>query len=1371
MRHVPPHHGRARSAWLRLPLALVLVALTMALCAAAQEGATALAAPPAAEPESVTKVLVLRYAKAGDVLPPVWQVLGDKGSATGDVRTNSLVVTGPEDLLGTVMEVVRQLDVQTEAAEPTGPAAAAAPRDQEVRVYALRYAQAAKIQASVQHVVGDRGRVTVDARTNSLVIAAPADAHDTVKQVVALLDSASAPAPVEVAAYLVAADTRDPAQPADDNPAIQFVPSGPEDGVAAPVAAVDARALKAAVDKAEALLRASKTEYERVKGLAEAGLVSQGDVEAARAEYRTLQSDVAIARARAEGGPAAAARVAELSVERARTLVERARARLEELEARAALRVVPQADLDAARLAVETLEADLAAASALAGALQGAARPDAGLAGVLDPAYGLPMVPLGPYVDGPDGTPHSPVPGVDQLLDAAATTYTSYPNGPGPIPSVLGALAGPQFALVTADGPAARLALDWPSDAPTYYLEKGTGGPEGPGTGYTRVELADRAGFSGTLTREEREGLPVIALELVRLRIEAGDLDAETGAPVGRPQVLRTTCTASAPIVPGLTTVMTWGLLEEVPEAPLTRPDGDPSVLSLPVGVPGQLRRGSPCLQIRMRLAGSAPTTESPAALLQGPAYTDWSLSPDSLAAAPTLGDATSPVATERGALEPAPAGTAPAVAQPGIAILDSLPAVGQPITDTEPPVWRALVELEVGSPEWVAVNTAADPCAELLAMLADGRVTASLDGYASSVPLVSPGIRLMHTPGLLIPADPTFWGAPGTVAAPSVAEPTAPLGPLEPPAGANPLDAVVSPPTTEAAAVRPLANASPFSAIEGDEVSVEVTRFTPGEDGAAALVGLAVSCTLKRAALRIGADAAGGPVELPAGMSIQFTSHPVVRVGEHCCLRGLCFLRFTPDGEGVSNVVAKEAFLILKPVLVLPLTTVPGGEPATPAPAPTPAAEEPAPAPTAPATEQPAAVPAPPAAEEPAPAPMAPATEQPAPRTGIHTDLRLVAHTRPSGDPGAAWTYLCRTPGVVEVPPGHELSLSREQSYLTGGELVDLTLIGDAQLAQLTRDFAGANLTRLDLGGAEVTDDGLAYIARIPHLTDLSLAACRGITDSGLAHLEPLTGLTRLDLGDTQVTDWGLAHLEGLTNLTDLSLRDTEVTDEGMVHLEGLSGLTRLNLWSAPVTGAGLVHRPGLANLTALDMGYGAATDEGLLGLEGLPKLRDLRLNCTGVTDAGLAHLRGLRDLAVLDLSQTRMTDSGLAHLAGLSNLAELWLEDDGVTDAGLARLEGLANLTKLYLAGTKLTDAGLAHLQGLVKLADLGLSETALTGTGLAHLAGLANLRSLGLSETGVTDESLAQLEGLAHLTELWLGSTGITDAGLVHLEGSGT
>jgi hypothetical protein len=344
---------------------------------------------------------------------------------------------------------------------------------------------------------------------------------------------------IEVAVFLLP-DMRDAwasapaAEPSDPNRglAIQFVPSGPDDGVEGQV-----------------------PNLEIGKSGARAAVGETGPLERLRQERSAAQAELA----------------------RARQRYSPAHPRIRGLTGRIG-------ELDAKIRAAEARQRGEA---------------DLSLAGVISPDTGLPGVPLGPYVMGPDGSAASPNPQVNELLGAIETTYRSYPHGPGPVPGIGNALAEPKRAEISAGLETLRLRVDWPENAPRYYLEKAGENR------YRKVKLADRAGFMVTLTRTEREGVPVIVLELVRCVIEGGEYDAGIGARVGRPLVLQTTCTASAPVLPDLTTVVTWRLPDGVRAVRVL--DKLPMIGNL-FRQTYRLHATSPCLQIRMRTVGARST-------------------------------------------------------------------------------------------------------------------------------------------------------------------------------------------------------------------------------------------------------------------------------------------------------------------------------------------------------------------------------------------------------------------------------------------------------------------------------------------------------------------------------------------------------------------------------------------------------------------------------------------------------------------------------------------------------------------------------------------------------------------------------------------
>ncbi len=76
-------------------------------------------------------------------------------------------------------------------------------------------------------------------------------------------------------------------------------------------------------------------------------------------------------------------------------------------------------------------------------------------------------------------------------------------------------------------------------------------------------------------------------------------------------------------------------------------------------------------------------------------------------------------------------------------------------------------------------------------------------------------------------------------------------------------------------------------------------------------------------------------------------------------------------------------------------------------------------------------------------------------------------------------------------------------------------------------------------------------------------------ISDEGLQHVRPLA-ISSTDLGGARVRA-GLAHLQEMTKLKKLNLQGALITDVGIRHLARMAGLEELNLYGTKITNTGL--------------------------------------------------------------------------------------------------------------------------------------------------------------------------------------------------------
>ena len=152
---------------------------------------------------------------------------------------------------------------------------------------------------------------------------------------------------------------------------------------------------------------------------------------------------------------------------------------------------------------------------------------------------------------------------------------------------------------------------------------------------------------------------------------------------------------------------------------------------------------------------------------------------------------------------------------------------------------------------------------------------------------------------------------------------------------------------------------------------------------------------------------------------------------------------------------------------------------------------------------------------------------------------------------------------------------------------------------------------------------DSIANVVKEHGITNVR---AEGITDSALDRLSRVDHLTGFNFdGATELTDTGLAHLARLPGLQELNISGWkgQITDAGLAVLRQLPGLKRFQMcWQQNVSDAGIAHLAGCDHLESVDLMGTPSGDGSIRALTGKPKLQRLK---TGreVTDAGSSALQ----------------------------------------------------------------------------------------------------------------------------------------------------
>ena len=317
---------------------------------------------------------------------------------------------------------------------------------------------------------------------------------------------------------------------------------------------------------------------------------------------------------------------------------------------------------------------------------------------------------------------------------------------------------------------------------------------------------------------------------------------------------------------------------------------------------------------------------------------------------------------------------------------------------------------------------------------------------------------------------------------------------------------------------------------------------------------------------------------------------------------------------------------------------------------------------------------------------------------------------------------------------------------------------IGDDLIEPITR-LTG--LRKLSLGSVGVSPRGLALLAQLPQIEELSTPV--GLTDMGMAEIAKMQSLKRLNVFRDQLTDAGLRSLGKLTNLEELILYGNPgMTENGLKALTNLRSLRHLRLGKECLfTDRGIAHLASLPSLKVLWLDTHNITDESLRWLARSKSLERLNMYWLDtITDRGIVYLKDAPRLRKLDVGHARLTDAGLAQFAAYGNLDYLRLPG-GFTDTGINNLANINHLKYLWIncySGSPLTDKALATVSNLRELEELYISGTGFTNEGIELLAKLENLQVLNIlqfGQDGLDNKNLKQLAKLSKLKKLNLSS----------------
>jgi hypothetical protein len=307
-------------------------------------------------------------------------------------------------------------------------------------------------------------------------------------------------------------------------------------------------------------------------------------------------------------------------------------------------------------------------------------------------------------------------------------------------------------------------------------------------------------------------------------------------------------------------------------------------------------------------------------------------------------------------------------------------------------------------------------------------------------------------------------------------------------------------------------------------------------------------------------------------------------------------------------------------------------------------------------------------------------------------------------------------------------------------------------------------HVTKLTLGGSrEMSDDGLQQLAHLPQLEFLGLSEYPGgrITDRGLDVLRHLPNLREFQLcWQSAITDVGVANLRFCDRLETVNVMGTHTGDAAIAALAGKTHLREFSTGRL-VTDAGL---PLLRDIPCFATWQGGELKYGLMAFHAGPTF--LLLDGP-FTNAGLPALAGLDGLFGITFFWhiSAMTSDGLAALAELPNLGMLGVGDKLGDDIAMRHIARIPRLRMLQGQGAVATDDGFEALSESRSIEHIwGRDWEHLTGRGFKAMSRMPALRGLAVELKNVDDASLAALPDFPALRELV--PMGVRDEGFRHV-----
>ena len=361
----------------------------------------------------------------------------------------------------------------------------------------------------------------------------------------------------------------------------------------------------------------------------------------------------------------------------------------------------------------------------------------------------------------------------------------------------------------------------------------------------------------------------------------------------------------------------------------------------------------------------------------------------------------------------------------------------------------------------------------------------------------------------------------------------------------------------------------------------------------------------------------------------------------------------------------------------------------------------------------------------------------------------------------------------AFEAPPRVSHAFTTQEAGASGAVCPQTEPVTDKAVDFLIK---GSHLQELDLCRTEITNQGIARLARLPELHSVTMGG-KSVTSEAISALGPMGGnLKSLTIEDVPLNETDLMKIKSFPRLEFVSLNNTRVSAE--LAFQCLDKPGHLDL---TVDGQDFdMHdfdvylrngiRPSATGVCLKAFPWNTKRLETLRGHANLKSLRvEGKFDWLSILEIA-ATIANLEDLTIEPTSRFGKTSNDVSVIVPASapcnpNLRSVYFSDLTITPAFLEWISRHKKLDSVRFYQCVFETQDLSKLNELSGLKNLSFDDCNIGDQAVESLD-IPMLRSLDLDHTSVTDAVIDSILRMTKLTSIGLHAKGVSKAAAMRL-----